>query len=172
MHGWNALLHPGPSSQDQTQRYLTRGQRSKTANSRPHQPPAIAPLPTLGERDHEQRYSSITDNGSSSASITPVRQVYTTPKTRYTSEVKVALFLKSYDKRLDPKYNAIRDTGHRIHWGCDAALPSVEDAYAIQVRKEGRARRRYTEWGVEVALVGWNGMVKEIFPCRQTIRRI
>jgi hypothetical protein len=145
MHGWNTLLHPGPWSQDQTQRYFTRGQRSRTASSRPHQPPATTSLPTPGERGDEERHSSIIDDVSSSASNTPVRQPDISPKTWYISEMKETLLFKSYDKEMDPKYDAIRDTRQTIYRGCDVSLPSVEDAYARRERREARARRINTE---------------------------
>jgi hypothetical protein len=143
MHGWDTQLHPGPSSQGQNPRYFTRGQRSRTTSSRLHQLPTTPPPPTHKRSRGIQRSRRLADNASPSASIIPLRQPDTIPKTLYSDNVKEAPLFESYDKRTDPEYDAVRDLEHRIHWGCDIALLSVEDAYVRRERTELRARRRY-----------------------------
>jgi hypothetical protein len=146
MHGWDTQSHPGPSSQEQNPRYFTRGQRSRASSSCPQQLPLTSPPPNHGRVRGAQHSRSLAD-----------RQPNTIPKTLYSGNFKNAPLFKSYDKRTDPMYNAIRDPQHGIHRGCDFALPSVEGAYARRERTELRARRRYTKRGYKLAGLGCEG---------------
>jgi hypothetical protein len=142
MKGWDTI----PISESQHQRYFTRRQRSETLSPRKQDPLPITPPPTLTKTQERQRYSSTTDNAPPSTSTTPTRQPYTAPKTLYNTKVKVATgtqLFKRYDKRNDLDYHAMRDPKHKIHWGCDVAMPSIENVYARQKRADSWAKR---EW--------------------------
>jgi hypothetical protein len=141
MKGWDTI----PISQGQHQRYFTRRQRSKTLSPRKQDPLPITPPPTLTKTQERQRYSSTANNASLSTSTTPTRQLYTAPKTLYNTKAKVATgtqLFKSYDERNDVDYHAMRDPKHKIHWGCDVAMPSIEDVYARQERAKSWGKRR------------------------------
>jgi hypothetical protein len=141
MKGWDTI----PISENQHQRYFTRRQRSQTLSPRKQNSLPITPPPTVTKTQRDQRYTSTANNASPSTSITPARQPYTAPKTLYNTKVKVATgtqLFKRYDKRNDLDYNAMRDPKHEIHWGCDVALPSIENVYARQERAKLWAKRR------------------------------
>jgi hypothetical protein len=143
MKGWHTI----PISESQNQRYFTRRQRSETLSPRKQDSIPITPPPTVTKRQRDQRYTSTANNASPSTSITPARQPYTAPKTQRSNKIKVAagaaLFTR-YDKRNDLDYHAMRDTKLKIHWGCDVAMPSIENVYARQERADSWAKRRWT----------------------------
>jgi hypothetical protein len=141
MKGWDTI----PISQDQHQRYFTRRQRSKTLSPRKQDPLPITPPPTLTKTRERQRFSSTANNASSSTSTKPTRQLSIAPKIPCYNKVKVAAgaaLFKSYDERNDVDYHAMRDPKHKIHWGCDVAMPSIEDVYARQERAKSWGKRR------------------------------
>jgi hypothetical protein len=143
MKGWDTI----PISESQHQRYFTRRQRSKTLSPRKQEPLPITPPPTLTKTQERQRYSSTANNASPSSSITPARQSYIAPEIPYYNRVKVAAgaaLFKSYDERNDVDYHAMRDPTHQVHWGCDVAMPSIENVYARQERANSWAKRRWT----------------------------
>jgi hypothetical protein len=146
MKGWDTI----PISESQHQRYFTRRQRSQTLSPRKQDPLPITPPPTVTKRQRDQRYTSTANNASPSTSITPARQPYTAPKIQRSNKIKVAAgtqLLKSYDKRNDMGYHAMRDPKHEIHWGCDVAMPSIENVYARQERADSWAKRGWKQVG-------------------------